>query len=117
MMILFRGAFWVAVCLAVIDAALIVLSSLQHAPAMLPVSAVVGGVFLAGGGLLIGIERTLSGAVRAAGAMEDQADNLRRPLRALTLILTIAGLAVAGVFGIALSAILQRMGEGFAVFG
>lgn len=117
MMILFRGAFWVAACLAIVDAALIVLSSLQHAGAMLAVSIVVGGVFLAGGGLLIGLERTLSGAVRAASAIEGQGDDLRRSLRALTLFLTIAGLAVAGILGIALSGILQRMGEGFAVFG
>jgi hypothetical protein len=117
MMILFRGAFWIAACLAAMDAALIVLSSLRHGGAMLPVSAAVGGVFLASGGLLMGIERALSGAVRAAGGTEDQGDELRRPLRALTLLLTVAGLAVAGVLGIALSGILQRMGEGFAVFG
>jgi hypothetical protein len=76
------------------------------------------GVFLALGLLLAGVAWQVVGIARTVTVSESgMANQLRRRVSRLLVLLVIAGLSLCGVLTIVTYAILSRIKEGFAVFG
>ena len=84
----------------------------------LGISLFVSGAFLAIALLLIGIELQVVGVARLATALEGEiAGRLRARVFRLLVFLVIAGLAMCCLLGSMTYAILERIDQGFAVFG
>ncbi|GAB5374375.1 MAG: hypothetical protein AcusKO_08370 [Acuticoccus sp.] len=113
---LLRAIFVVGAAAAFLDAALIMVS-LQFGAggATVAVSSVVALLLIGAAALLLGTDRHL---VRARSVARNLGDpRLCDPLERLSRHLGLAGFAAVLVMLLLLAMILQRMGEGFAVFG
>jgi hypothetical protein len=111
-----RLIFLSSATLAALDAFLIMLSCLLGASARtIVVSAVVALIFVGIAVLLLGIDRHLARAVRAAS--ESRTAGVTTALLSLRRYLAMAGAAVGLLMLSILMMILHRMSEGYAIFG
>jgi hypothetical protein len=84
----------------------------------LGISLFVSAAFLAIGLLFVGIESQVVGIARLAADLEGEiAGRLRARVFRLLVFLVIAGLAMCCLLGSMIYGILERIGQGFAVFG
>jgi hypothetical protein len=124
MVVAFRLVYLGAALLASAAGALVIASRViaDRAPQsteFLGIHLAVGALFLGVGVLLLGIQRHVAGIAALAGHGHDDetARELAAHLRRLLAYLLAAGAFLCAVLGSMTFGILERIGQGFAVFG
>jgi hypothetical protein len=123
MVVVFRLLYLCAALLASAAGALVIASRFiaDRAPQgteFLGVHLAVGAVFLGVGALLFGIQRHVAGiAALARGQDGEPARELATHVHRLVVYLVAGGAFLCAVLGLMTYAIVERIGQGFAVFG
>jgi mannitol-specific phosphotransferase system IIBC component len=123
MVVVFRLVYLCAALLAIASGGLVIASLFiqdrgPQTTEMLGIHLAVGAVFLGVGALLLGIQRHLARiAALAHGADGDRMRELAAHLSRLLAYLLAGGTFLCAVLGAMTYGILERIGQGFAVFG
>lgn len=122
MMLIFRLIYAGAACLSVAAGSLVVASLFiadrtPQSMDFLGISLVVGAVFVGLGALLLGVRRHVTAIAAAAQARDGAHAQLETHVRQLLVYLLAGGSFLFVALGLLTYGILERIGQGSAVFG